>query len=288
MLAQRMLGQDGTPDGLSQQMLGLADLEAVAARPAGARAFALLQVGQTHRAEEELRSLYPTISNDRGLSRAVMLVAWRAGMATLASQIAALDPTRPAGSAVVIPPLSLFPRHGLHIDPSLLYALVRVESNFDPSAVSGAGARGLLQLMPATAAFMNKWGATRIKRGGGGLADPEFNLEMGQRYINYLASQADIDGDLIRILASYNAGPSETATWSNAQAADHDPLLYIEMIPNQETRHFVFSVLRYSWAYAAQLNLPVPSLDALAEGEFPHLGRHADEATAIASSATIH
>jgi hypothetical protein len=283
-----MLGQDGTPDGLGHQILGLADLEAVAAEPAGARAFALLQVGQTHMAEEELRHLYPAISGDPGLRRAVMLVAWQAGMATLASQIASLDPTRPAGSTVVIPPLSLFPKHGLHIDPSLLYALVRVESNFDPTATSGAGARGLLQLMPATAAYMNKWGATQIKRRAGGLSDPEYNLEMGQRYINYLASQSGIEGDLIRILASYNAGPSETATWSNAQAADHDPLLYIEMIPNQETRNFVFSVLRYSWAYAAQLNLPVPSLDALAQGEFPHLGSHARDGTAIASSATIH
>lgn len=286
-LAQRMLGQDA-PDGISQQMLGLADLEAVAGTAAGARAFALLQVGQNHLAEEELRHLYPTVAQDAGLSRAIMLVSWKAGMATLASQIAALDPKRQPGSAIVIPPLSLFPQHGLHIDPSLLYALVRVESNFDPTAVSGAGARGLLQLMPATAAFMNKWGATQLKRRAGGLSDPAYNLEMGQRYINYLASQTNIDGDLIRILASYNAGPSETSTWSNAQAAENDPLLYIEMIPNTETRQFVFSVLRYSWAYAAQLNLPVPSLDALAQGEFPHISDHHPTATAIASTATIH
>ncbi|MCB8874291.1 lytic transglycosylase domain-containing protein [Acidisoma silvae] len=286
-LARRMLGQD-TPDGLGQQLLGLADLEAVAAKPAGARAFALLQVGQSTLAEEEFRHLYPTVAHDPGLSRAIMLISWKAGMATLASQIAALDPTRPPGSTVVIPPLSLFPQHGLHIDPSLLYALVRVESNFDPSAVSGAGARGLLQLMPATAAFMNKWGATQIQRRSNGLADPAYNLEMGQRYINYLASQSHIDGDLIRILASYNAGPSETSTWSNAQAAEHDPLLYIEMIPNTETRQFVFSVLRYSWAYAAQLNLPVPSLDALADGDFPHLTSNGAAGTAIASSTTIH
>ncbi|GAB2289329.1 hypothetical protein Dimus_023633 [Dionaea muscipula] len=204
-LAQRMLGQDA-PDGLGQQMLGLADLEAVAAKPAGARAFALLQVGRNHMAEEELRYLYPRVSKDAGLSRAIMLVAWKAGMATLASQIAALDPHRPPGSAVVIPPLSLFPPHGLHIDPSLLYALVRVESNFNPTAVSGAGARGLLQLMPATAAYMNKWGATQLKRRADGLSDPAYNLEMGQRYINYLASQTDIDGDLIRDLQKLRHG----------------------------------------------------------------------------------
>ncbi len=129
-LAQRMLGQDEPPDGFGRQVLGLADLEAVAAKPAGSRAFALLQVGQPHLAEEEFRHLYPTVADDPGLRHALMRVAWQAGMATLASQIAALDPSRPAGGVVVIPPLSLFPAHGLHIDRSLLYALVRVEFEF--------------------------------------------------------------------------------------------------------------------------------------------------------------
>lgn len=284
-LAQRMLGQDDSGHDLDHQLLGLADLEAVAANPYGARAFALLQVGQNHLAEEELRYLYPRIAQDPGLRRAVMLVAWKAGMATLASQIASLDPDHPPGS-VVIPPLSLFPKHGVHVDPALLYALVRVESNFDPHAVSGAGARGLLQLMPSTAAFMNKWGATQLKRQG--LSDPEFNLEMGQRYLKYLASQSNINGDLIRILASYNAGPSETSGWRNDQVAEHDPLLYIEMIPNHETRNFVFCVLRYSWAYAAQMNLPVPSLEALVQGSFPHLTGPSGSGVALANSATIH
>ncbi|GAB0112798.1 lytic transglycosylase domain-containing protein [Acidisoma sp. C75] len=286
MLAGRMLGEDGGAD-LSHQMLGLADVEAVAATPAGARAFALLQVGRSDLAEQELRALYPQVSHDAGLSRAVMLVAWKAGMATLASQIAALQPGHPPGG-VVIPPLSLHPAHGLHVDPALLYALVRVESNFDPKAVSGAGARGLLQLMPATAAYMNKWGPRPIRRGPGGLTDPQYNLEMGQRYLRYLADQSGIDGDLIRILASYNAGPAATADWANASVAGHDPLLYIEMIPNRETRDFVFSVLRYAWAYAAQMSLPNPSLRALAEGDFPRLTGPSGEGTALASSATIH
>jgi soluble lytic murein transglycosylase len=288
VLARHMLGDDDTSRAFGDQMLGMADLEAVAATPRGERAFALLQVGQTHAAETELRSLYPEVAKDPAMRRAVMLVAWQAGMATLASQIASLDPKRPADSAVVIPPMSLFPRHGLHVDPALLYALVRVESNFDPKAVSAAGAQGLLQLMPATAEFMNKTGATQIKRRAAGLADPQYNLEMGQRYLNYLAAQSSIDGDLLRILESYNAGPSEAAGWTNAQVAEHDPLLSIEMIPNQETRRFVFCVLRYSWAYAAQLNLPVPSLDALADGHFPRMAAGPRSDKAIASTATIH
>jgi soluble lytic murein transglycosylase-like protein len=286
VLAQRMLGQDGPAPSFGNQTLGLADLEAVASDPRGERAFALLQVGQTHLAEEELRYLYPAIAHDAAMRRAVMLVAWQAGMATLASQIAALDPSRPAGSTIVIPPMSLVMPRAPHVDPSLLYALVRVESNFDPHAVSNEGAQGLLQLKPATAAFMDE---TRGAREPGRLSDPRYNLEMGQRYINYLSGQSSIDGDLLRILASYNAGPTEAAGWSNAQVAEHDPLLYIEMIPNVQTRRFVFCVLRYSWAYAQQLDLPIPSLDALAEGQFPHLGGPIGMAkTAIASSTTIH
>jgi soluble lytic murein transglycosylase len=127
---------------------------------------------------------------------------------------------------------------------------------------------------------------TRGARRPGTLSDPQYNLEMGQRYINYLSGQSSIDGDLLRILASYNAGPAEAAAWSNADVAENDPLLYIEMIPNEQTRRFVFCVLRYSWAYAQQLNLPRPSLDALAEGQFPRLKGTAR--TAVASSATIH
>ena len=284
VLAQRMLGQDQTAPAFTNQTLGLADLEAVASDPRGERAFALLQVGQTHLAEAELRGLYPAIAHDPAMRRAVMLVAWQAGMATLASQIAGLDPSRATGSStVVIPPMSIVTPHGLRVDPSLLYALVRVESNFDPHAVSAEGAQGLLQLMPSTAAFMDR---TRGTRRVGTLSDPQYNIEMGQRYINYLAGQSSIDGDLLRMLASYNAGPTEAAGWNNAQVAEHDPLLYIEMIPNEQTRRFVFCVLRYSWAYAQQLNLPIPSLDALAEGQFPRMTGSAH--TAIASAAAIH
>ncbi len=75
-------------------------------------------------------------------------------------------------------------------------------------------------------------------------------------------------------------------TRSKVALAEHDPLLFIEMIPNEQTRRFVFCVLRYSWAYAQQLNLPIPSLDALADGQFPRLTGTAT--TSIASSATIH
>ncbi len=76
---------------------------------------------------------------------------------------------------------------------------------------------------------MNHAGSGHVQRRASGLADPAFNLEMGQRYLNYLAQQTD--GDLLRILVSYNAGPTQADGWDNAAIAMQDPLLYIEMIP---------------------------------------------------------
>jgi hypothetical protein len=78
----------------------------------------------------------------------------------------------------------------------LVAAMVRAESAFDPGAVSSKGARGLLQLMPATA---ERFGVKRHE-----IHDPERNLEGGVKYLKWLATR--FSGDLPRILAGYNAG----------------------------------------------------------------------------------
>lgn len=82
------------------------------------------------------------------------------------------------------------------LNPSLVAALVRVESGFDPQALSNKGARGLLQLMPATAA--------RFGVGAGELYDPTQNIEAGVSYLAWLARR--FRDDLPRMLAAYNAG----------------------------------------------------------------------------------
>ena len=106
----------------------------------------------------------------------------------------------------------LHPAGGFRIDPALVYALTRLESNFDAAAVSPAGARGLMQIMPATARYITGDYRSTIGR----LHDPSLNLDIGQRYVAYLARQDGIDGDLIRMLASYNAGPGSFLRWSGA------------------------------------------------------------------------
>jgi soluble lytic murein transglycosylase-like protein len=134
--------------------------------------------------------------------------------------------------------------------------------------VSPAGARGLLQIMPATASYVtgdNSLRGSNVSR----LHDPGFSLEVGQRYVHYLARSENVNGDLIRLLASYNAGPGNLGRWLPAIRHRDDPFLFIESIPVGETRQFVQRVLAYSWIYAARLGLPSPSLDALATGRFP-------------------
>ena len=128
-----------------------------------------------------------------------------------------------------------------------------------------------MQIMPATASYVT---GDASLRGAGArrLDDPSFSLEVGQRYLLYLARLDNVDGDLIRLLAAYNNGPGNLARWLPAVRHRDDPFLFIESIPVGETRIFVQRVLAYSWIYAARLGLAAPSLDELAAGRFPRLG----------------
>jgi soluble lytic murein transglycosylase-like protein len=269
MVARRALG---LPMGFAweREIAGEGEAAAIAESAAGWRALALLQIGQRERAEAEMRALWPRVQGNAGVLRAMLLLASQAGMTDLAAQLAALSQTadgRPRDFAR-FPLPRLEPMLGFRVDPALLYALARQESNFDPRAVSPAGARGLLQIMPATASYVtgdNSLRGSNVSR----LHDPGFSLEVGQRYVHYLARSENVNGDLIRLLASYNAGPGNLGRWLPAIRHRDDPFLFIESIPVGETRQFVQRVLAYSWIYAARLGLPSPSLDALATGRFP-------------------
>ncbi len=273
LLARRLLGLplEGTPT--PRETLGEADLAAVAAHPGGLRAFALLQIGQPDRAEAELRLLWSATRDSPTLGHALMLVAEQAGLAGLAGQradIAERADGRPRErTRFAIPRLR--PAGGFTADPALVYAIARAESNFDPTLVSRAGARGLMQIMPATARFLA--GIPEPQEGETGrlppLHDPATNLSLGQRYLNFLAATDTVGGDKIRLLASYNSGPTAMGRW-RAGIRDHgDPLLFIEAIPIDETRAFVPRVLAHTWLYATRLRLPAPSLDDLAAGTWP-------------------
>lgn len=267
LLAAHALGYGPAP---SRETLGSADIEAILATPQGLRAFALVQVGQPKRAEAELRRLWPSLKGQQGLQRSVLLVAQAAGLDDLAAELSPLvraaNGQRRAGTDLPAPRLR--PTGGFRVDPAMVYAMARIESNFDTEAVSPAGARGLMQMMPETASYVvdGPAGPDRMARR---LHDPATNLDLAQRYILRLAEHDAVDGDLMRLLASYNAGPGSLRRWEGAMRYDGDPLLFIETIPNDEARAYVPRVLAYTWLYAAQMRLPAPSLEALASGAWP-------------------
>ena len=269
LVARRVLG---LPMGFAwdRELPGEGEGGAIAETAAGWRALALLQIGQRGRAEAELRGLWPRVQGNAGVVRSMLVVASQAGMTELAAQLAALSQTadgRPRDFARYPMP-RLEPPAGFRVDPSLVYALARQDSNFDPDAISPAGARGLLQIMPATASHVTGDASLR-EENVARLHDPALSLEIGQRYVHQLARTDQVNGDLIRLLAAYNNGPGNVSRWLPAVRHRNDPFLFIESIPVTETRIFVQRVLTYSWIYAARLGLPAPTLDAMAAGRFP-------------------
>ena len=132
------------------------------------------------------------------------------------------------------------------LDPAFVAALIRQESNFNPRAVSVAGARGLMQLMPSVAKSIasslgiSPWSTSR-------LFDPGINITLG---VHHLAPLVRHEPDLPRALAAYNAGQSRVARW-NHRAGTSDPEVFTERIPFPETRDYVKSVLRNREWYQA-------------------------------------
>jgi soluble lytic murein transglycosylase len=127
------------------------------------------------------------------------------------------------------------------IDPFLVAAVVREESSYYPRAVSRAGARGLMQLMPATAQPMAAARGWPF-RGGDLLDEPAANIEMGASFLAGLLREF---GDPRLALAAYNAGPRRARQWWQARRSD-DVEVFVEEIPFDETRHYVKRVM-LSW-----------------------------------------
>lgn len=156
------------------------------------------------------------------------------------------------------------PHAGWRVDPALAWAHVRQESDFRMSAVSPAGAVGLMQVRPGTA------GDTARARGVGvgNLADPATNLEYGQSFIELMRGKSATRGHLPRVIAAYNAGPVPVDRW-NSINDQGDPLLWIESLPYWETRYYVPAVLRNMWVYDGLAGGQQASLKLIAQHKWP-------------------
>ncbi|WOF44853.1 lytic transglycosylase domain-containing protein [Sphingopyxis indica] len=161
------------------------------------------------------------------------------------------------------------PAGGWKVDPALVFAHTLQESRFQRAAVSPAGAYGLMQVRPGTAGDIARWDGDKIKAALSDLKTPEVNMDLGQRYLQYLSRESATGGLLPKVIAAYNAGPAPVARWETEVHDNNDPLLYMESIPYWETRGYVGTVLRNYWMYEAQQGKPSDSRAALAQGKWP-------------------
>ena len=159
------------------------------------------------------------------------------------------------------------PSGGWRVDPALVFAHTLQESRVRRTAVSSAGATGLMQVRPGTARDIVRWDSAVAALGD--LKTPAVNMDLGQRYLQYLSREPATGGLLPKVIAAYNAGPAPVARWQSEIRDNGDPLLYIESIPYWETRGYVGIVLRNYWMYEAQQGKPSDSRAALAQGKWP-------------------
>ena len=147
---------------------------------------------------------------------------------------------------------SLFPRRHIDyiekysrrfkVDSSLVLALIKAESNFNPDAVSHANAKGIMQLTEETFAFCND----SLKTDGGDILSPEGNIRAGVWYLSYLIGR--YDGNFKNALAAYNAGATNVDKWlSDLRYSDDGKTL--KEIPFGETYRHIEKITRYKIIY---------------------------------------
>ncbi len=156
-------------------------------------------------------------------------------------------------------------------EPALVLAITRQESGFDPNVRSGAGARGMMQLMPGTAKVLAR------KMGVGyspsQLDEPDYNMRLGAVFLGQLVSQ--FSGSYVMAAAGYNAGPGRPTQWTqfcgDPRGGSTDPIDYIECIPFSETRNYVMRVMENQQVYRAKLNggsTPITLSEDLKRGSY--------------------
>ncbi|MBR1945354.1 MAG: lytic transglycosylase domain-containing protein [Alphaproteobacteria bacterium] len=266
ILAQRALGWPINHSWKNSD-LEKPDMKVILAEPAGRRAVALVQIGQMEFAEKELIKLY---AEKKSLRK--QLLAYTESIVEypdLSVRLAALSGQveTPDGDNALYPYPNWTPINGWQTDKSLVYAFVRQESCFKNKAFSKAGARGVMQLMPATAKLM----ARKLKQPYqlSRLHKIPYNLMIGQELIKTLLNYPAIDGNLLMMIASYNCGPRNTVKWKKREDFRNDPIMFVEAIPSRETRGFVKKVAANYWIYRSLFGEDLSSIDDVLAGRYP-------------------
>lgn len=221
-------------------------LDEVANMPAAQRAYELYQIKRYASARREWRYLRSTLTAKQKQIAAVIADSWGwhdQAIFTFSSAGYMDDVKR--RFPVAFSKQLIGQAKKQNIDPEWAFAIVRRESSFMPDANSGAGAKGLMQLMPGTARYLAK-----KKVSNKSLFDPARNVEFGTQYMRYLMNK--MDNNPVLVTAAYNAGWRRVNHWLPMQGSM--PMdIWVETIPYKETREYVKAVMAYRQIYAQLL-----------------------------------
>lgn len=234
---------------------------------AARRGLALAQIGEIDMAQRQLRVAYEDLPYQA--TRTLAAAAVRMGLPATA-----LYAGKQLKEEGMVLPAALFPlaedwapKGGWTYDRALMVGIMRQESAFNPQIGSRAGAQGLMQLMPATAKYIARLSGKSLPDRAD-LHDPTTNLGLAQDYLHYLNTK--LDGNQLLVVAAYNGGIGNVRRWlERGVTPGHDPMLWLESIPFNETRDYVEKVFANYWLYQQRMKQTPWSLAALADGYWP-------------------
>jgi len=250
-LAAHQLGNDAPPHPLPEPRATSTQLADFSARP-------LVQAASLFAAAGDRDHLKIFLMQEADLSKQpiefAMVAAYAERLGRVDVAIAVAKRSIDAGMPLMIHgyPVTALPSGG-NVEPALLLAVVRTESAFDQYAISGAGALGLMQLMPGTAKLISKqlqspFSVDRLT------SDGVYNLTLGRAYLDKLLD--DFGGSYPLAIAAYNAGPGRIREWlqdyGDPRGKQIEMVDWIEAIPFTETRLYVQRVLESVQIYRGQ------------------------------------
>ncbi|MBO6505633.1 MAG: lytic transglycosylase domain-containing protein [Kordiimonadaceae bacterium] len=269
LIANRQLGIEPSID-WSVPPLQQSAVDQLLKYPATRRAIALVEVGRDDVADEELRLLWGR--EGVGVQEDMLSFATALNLPAIQIRLGRAGGTGdPAPIATRYPMPNWVPAGGFSVDRAMIFAMVRKESDFRSRARSHAGANGLMQVTASTASYITNNRSLLRRANRSQLYEPEFNIALGQQYIEYLMGTQYVEDNLLMALAAYNGGPGSLLNWRREVDFGVDPLLFIESISFYETRSYIERVMANLWLYRMRLGQPTPSLDTLASGAWPTL-----------------
>jgi len=262
-LAARVLGRDPGMN-FEHPVLDAGTFALMMRNGPARRAVALYQIGRLEPARIELERAYGEMTSSLDPPFAALARAF--GATTLELRAAETAAARGIYLTSLYPVPPYEPEGGFRLDQAMTLAIARLESRFNPEAISRAGARGLMQIMPGTAAYITK-DQSLARANNDRLDDPSYSMRLGEEYLQDLLQRQN--GNLFWLAASYNAGYGNLTRWQEEQGPNNDPVLFIESIPVPETRDYVKRMMMNIWMYQLCLGEEPLGMDAAAAGDWP-------------------